>query len=162
MSTWLSENPSFRGMIRDCCLRAAVIFVLLHLPHRVAARCSETSSETRPAFYPCFALHKVLSVNPENVSQPASSLSLYPSLRCFCSIACSDFCQLKKGPDLEADGFSPRTAFFCAHLSSSMHSNASVVQELFHNIGLNNFKLFTVSCSKGAFCEGESPPAVML
>ncbi|CAM9259371.1 unnamed protein product [Scytosiphon promiscuus] len=53
------------------------------------------------------------------------------------------FHDLQCGPDLSADGFSARNAFFFSHLSSTMYLNPGAVEAHFKTLGLTEFSWFT-------------------
>lgn len=52
--------------------------------------------------------------------------------------------QLQRGPDLGAEGFSARNAFFFSHLSSTMYLNKDAVEAHFRTLGVTEFSWFSV------------------
>ncbi len=52
--------------------------------------------------------------------------------------------QLRRGPELDADGFSSRSAFFFSHLSGTMYLTPDLVEEHFRDLGIDEFHWFTV------------------
>lgn len=53
--------------------------------------------------------------------------------------------KLREGPDLHANGFSARNAFFFSHLSSTMYLTPDLVEAHFRQLGITEFFWFSVS-----------------